>query len=68
MNFAQFFLLSFSLCLQFVARIILTALFGWFIDRYFNIFPFTTVALSIFGVYLGSRALIAVRDRKYDDA
>lgn len=68
MNFTQFFMLSFSLCLQFVARIGLPALIGWHIDKYFGIFPLTTVALTVFGAYLGFRALIAVRNRKYNDA
>lgn len=68
MNFAKFFLLSFSLCLQFVARIGLPALAGWHVDKYFGFFPFTTVALTAFGVYLGFKALIAVRDRKYNGA
>lgn len=68
MNFKNFLMMSLVLCMQFVVRIAFSAVFGWFIDKYFGIFPLATVALTGFGGYLGFKALIAVRDRKYDDA
>ena len=68
MNFKNFLMISFVLCLQFVARIAFSALFGWCVDKYFGIFPLATVALTGFGGYLGFKALIAVRGGKYDDA
>lgn len=63
MNFAKFFSLSFSLCINFVAKISFFAFTGFIIDKYFEIFPLLTVALSVVGVYVGFRSLIVLVNR-----
>lgn len=64
MSPGTFLALSFSLSIRFVARIAITTLIGYYIDKFLGTFPCLMIVSIIVGGYLGWLALMKVDIKK----